>query len=441
MTELLKKSFETPVDRNSLIREIANLAVNHTIEHQFNIEKFDAEQHLNDLRFLANILPLIPIPLAKSEFNSRLLSDKVFKHLKTEPFIELLYENQDKMTQSYPADYIRTVDHLAENYLSTFRRLFYLSKLFREVNEQSDLCESQTTALMHEIYQEWHEFNQLRFDISPNMKVIGTPLVWRSVSELKDALANNLPIDKSDILRIFNNKPRKFHEYIAQQNEPKKLRSPSPTRPNAVELNFSRFVKDPLAFSRLKILSETKNIDGITFECSDFEDMDDVIFTVIAMNYKNANDQYGYPVKNVWNVGNSKSVASKLKPKGFYGSYANYKVIVMPPDDKFTDSYLKLIQNPKEIDRSSVTRLCAIVSLKSTGRGIIGESLQDVIIYTRNAEDPKKRRVVKSIRGNCSGDKIVQYLNLESSEIAKRVLVDSLQHTFRGGLPGLGKRY
>ena len=54
MTELLKKSFETPVDRNSLIREIANLAVNHTIEHQFNIEKFDAEQHLNDLSFLGS---------------------------------------------------------------------------------------------------------------------------------------------------------------------------------------------------------------------------------------------------------------------------------------------------------------------------------------------------------------------------------------------------
>ncbi|HSW74319.1 MAG TPA: hypothetical protein VLG16_00455 [Candidatus Saccharimonadales bacterium] len=298
----------------------------------------------------------------------------------------------------------------------------------------------QRDAILQTMYSEWQAFiAALPWETLQqyNMRA-KRPLLTRNVDELRAAYQQYPQIPRTSIAATFIYHPHIFDRSLAAKAAKiaaAQIKAPQeqPSEPSLTEreLEMRAYAKEvltednPYTFSAALEPGETISVEKI-------EDINTVVFSALAQLDAKATELYGPALGNVWEsveIEGSESPAKKVIPEEFYGKLEKPRVVILPVDDAYIDS----LKYGSQIDRNSLVRLSAIVDMRSTGRGIIGQSILDIVLFTRHAEDTHKRSHAINLANAKSGKQAVRYLRKESNAVAYLVLQHALDNPYSGG--------
>jgi hypothetical protein len=289
------------------------------------------------------------------------------------------------------------------------------------------------------MFEEWYNYTSIANDIAPDVwfeKFSCGTLANYSLLDLKTRLKEEkLPADQT--LRIFAQFRNQFLSVYQWRVEDRKRESLR--KIGKSESNNNKRGKELLADTRYRTFAENQTY-GVTLELEDIKEINDALFAVCTQGVEDAAMIYGEAQCNVWGYGVTKNIADTVRPKNFNGRLTDFRVIHLPFSDSDKENYLQQFTKSDEIDRESVARVGVVADMYSSGRGKVGESLRDIVIYTRNIESPDKRLINMSVRGEVSGDKVMQYLVRESYGRATLELIKGMSKPLSAGLPTLGNK-
>jgi len=179
---------------------------------------------------------------------------------------------------------------------------------------------------------------------------------------------------------------------------------------------------------------------GTILELEDISEVGDAVFAVAARIAEATSQTYGKAQHSVWGRNLNLDWAARLRPAKFHGKLAKVRVMRLPLDEDWVTDYVSQFSIPDEIDRTSLVRLGIVADMHSTGRGKVGETLAETVIYAKNPAAADERKVHVSVRGAASGKTIAEILNREAYGASMVQLIRALQAPYSGGLPSLGKR-
>jgi hypothetical protein len=346
---------------------------------------------------------------------------------------------------------------LARSLLNPVRAIYSLARLSAQENYTPPLHyinPDDTAAVFKEVYSQWGQYMLLAREhgVETLGKILMNPLIYNDVGSVKTLIAEGR-VAAAEVIQISYSRPRvlmrNYQRADTRNQTPKepvtRARPKRIPRERPVKLDQSRKAeldrraKSILEQDNYRNFAVNRSADSALMVESPAE-IDDAIFAVCAQQVLAAQEQYGAASKSVWPGRNLNKISETIRPRGFNGKMDNYRLIHLPVTDEFTAKYLKTATSTDDIDRDTISRIGIFADMSSTGRGLCGQSFQDVVVYTRNIADPARRSLVLSIRGKASGEQVAAYLRQESITTAVQELTHNLRHPYRGGLPSLGKQ-
>lgn len=296
-------------------------------------------------------------------------------------------------------------------------------------------------ALLHNLHPGAHTIPAL-----PHMPYgVKRALLFRGIDELYAGLRDRPEVEPRHIIAAFQNGtvdyPKTLQSLPTKVEAAKAQQLRQKTRLTSRELDYRRRAAsvldddNPLHFSANLEAGEHLRLNKV-------DDIDAVVFSVLAQLDANQRELYGEPQTNVWKSAKiDRSVAKALHPKRVDGKYyagnlVNPSLSILPVDGDFIDRLLEQLPDTasKSIDPSNLVRMVAMADMHSTGKGIIGQTLADVVAYTTNARDPLERRHLLNIWRQANGREVARYWNEQASMRAHMVFANAIAWPYRGGL-------
>jgi hypothetical protein len=304
-----------------------------------------------------------------------------------------------------------------------------------------EMPEAQQRALLATMYYERRELmtRAIESDLTvtgPYIKVDATrALLFRNLDELYAAIEQRPEIEPSRIVSSFISRSLVFPEMVrnfrsAEEQTARRLAAPQ--KITEYEQTFRRNAREVLSNPNRPSFSEDLEPGEIIYPES-LAGIDDAVFSALAQLEAAATRDYGAPETNVWSSRLlERSVAEMLRPAKFNGKLENPRVTILPTTPEFTEKLLDKLHTT-DIDPQSVVRLGAVADMKSTGRGVVGQSVVEAAIYTRYADDPTKRRQLMSIWRKADGARVAAYLNNEAGTRGANILRRAIARPLPGG--------
>lgn len=171
---------------------------------------------------------------------------------------------------------------------------------------------------------------------------------------------------------------------------------------------------------------------------TNFEDVNEAIHAVAKQLCSEVGRRFHVKLDDLWGKSLNKDVSGMLKPAAFHGRLDNTRVVHLPVTAEYEADYLKNFLK-SDVGKKIVGRICILTDLLSTGRGKVGESLQDIVFYTVQP-DGGAPTLNMSVRGYTPGQRVAVRLNKTSPETAILEGIRNLKRPTSGGFPGTDHR-
>ncbi len=321
-----------------------------------------------------------------------------------------------------------------------------------------DLPERYRQEAYDAITDEWLAYVQLVIDFKAGSKISGKnrPLLYNSLGVLTEALTEERDfygaMSDSEIIDTFENSIDFYDQcnWIKMQKEQKQqcelerqrlAQLPKPEPKTKAQMRLDNELHQELENEEQQNFANSTNIETF-LPITDLDDIS-VVLKAIARKYAiEMGEEHGKYLGGLELFAGFKTVdfTEGIRPRGFHGRVENTRMRYLPLTDDFVDAFIKKRKLEHLEDFRILARIGVFSDLRSTGRGKIGESMQEYVLQARNARNPQSRNIRISKLKNLSGDKLVEYLNQESDKVAFAVERKNMLNPIGGGLPGLGKQ-
>lgn len=305
------------------------------------------------------------------------------------------------------------------------------------------------------ITDEWLAYVNLVIDYGATDKISGKsrPLLYNPASMLSEALREErqayASMTDSEIIDAFENSTD-FHgqcRWIMNQKEQKRQRSlEKETRRNiSKKIALPATLKGEILNYRLDDEEQQNFVSTADLEVvlpiHDTANIEKVLKALAKKHAIEMGEQYGEYVggRDLF-AGFKLEFGEGVRPKGFNGRVEDIRMRHLPLTEEFIESFIKKRKLEYLDDFAVVARIGVFSDLHSTGRGKIGEAMQEYVLQGRNIQNPHSRNIRITKLANLSGDKLVEYLNQESDKVAFTVKRRNMLNPISGGLPSLGKQ-
>jgi len=293
------------------------------------------------------------------------------------------------------------------------------------------------------LYADWSEYLELLHEALPksvmNPRAKGhQALLYNRLDGLKQELTQaDEFLTRERIIRLF--RYRDFHKRCDNSRDAARQRAASDVYYPKKAIREMIQESDQASSNDVLRTFAASRTPGEQLVVDKPEMADEVLAVLHGKLVEEAAQKYGLPAAKLWHASLKKKISEVIRPKNFHGRLLSTRLEYLPVSDEYAEAYMNSFVD--DYENSIVCRIGIFTDMHSTGRGKVGESFQDVVIYTSQSKaQPDFVKLRSSIRKNLSGDKVAEYLRSEASEIAIAEEVRNLKKPVRVGIPGLGKR-
>lgn len=304
------------------------------------------------------------------------------------------------------------------------------------------------------IASEWMEYLATVVEYGGSLDDVSSsdrPLLYTSVGELQSALGEDRDryseLTSQEIMEIFSQSSdfRKECDAFSRRKVEQRIKSEL-RQQRVLEAREERRKVQRRAISvehqesdneQEREFIETNEVDRM-IEIDDPQRVDTILKAIGGAIAQDKADQFGeYVREKGLFAGFNTDFTERIRPEGFHGRLRNIRMIRLPLDDVFRE---KVSHRLSSNDAELVSRIGVVADMYSTGRGKIGESMQEYVYQVSNPSNPVSRKVRVFEHTNLSGKKLAQYVREQSAGIATIIEAYHSTNPLGGGAPGLGKR-